>query len=616
MEHTNVETMNKVRLGMMPFAKTFLPGLGLALLGLCASLAAATRGQAVPMFRPAPVPVFRPIGLSSVPRLPSNRVLLSAVAAAPAAGLTAAPPALSAPWSASLGALWGAGGARVYNAKTDARLPAHPAGGGRADDRLALQADLNFISGAGGGVLYLPAGAYLVDNSAFALTLGGRAALLGDGPGKTILISTSVKGAFINFSDANTAGLCNLSLATAAPPTDRAFAVDGSRVNTVNTFGVTRNFFLKFVAVNFGNGGPIATLSGSTNYTIEDCRLSAPRSENEAVNISGVQGLTLYRNQIQWLRRRVYLLANLHVKVIGNTFARDMRHDGPGTESGNGPDVSYCEDLEVGGNTFVGLGLSHHGYGYNEAILTQNDLGNPPGAQRFQDAGALSSISGTVLTDVTKNWGAWLVPPLTGQPVLCVLSGANVGQWRYVTSHSAHALTLASALPLPSSPGDLYCVTAWTAKDFNLHDNVFVNCDRGIEIYDGALNVAASTNTLINSEALILIGWDFPGGIHEPVWGCTLTDNTVSNPDGGKWSAIGFLANQQAPAAHGNILRGNNLIGNTAVSHPPGSTPLYDLQGADKDGLYNSVVANVQAATAGHVIADHIAEATAATGAP
>jgi hypothetical protein len=62
-------------------------------------------------------------------------------------------------------------------------------GDGVTDDTAAIQAAINAVQAAGGGVVYLPAGTYIVNNSAAtALSITGSGVYLtGDGPGQTII---------------------------------------------------------------------------------------------------------------------------------------------------------------------------------------------------------------------------------------------------------------------------------------------------------------------------------------------------------------------------------------------------------------------------------------------
>ena len=174
----------------------------------------------------------------------------------PAAYGAVSPPAaphLSCAWAQDVRALWH----HVFNAKTDIRLPLHPAGNGTDDDLSALNADIQWIHAHGGGVLYLPAGTYRMDNRtsdysiATTLEMPARVAVEGDGQEQTIL-SYGAQGqpnsVGVGWHDSNLTGFYNLTLRSAAPLEAPPYDIHRATVACRSYFAPPERIFLRKVS--------------------------------------------------------------------------------------------------------------------------------------------------------------------------------------------------------------------------------------------------------------------------------------------------------------------------------------------------------------------------------
>ena len=550
-----------------PCLRSLVPKLAIFLVGLLAMLAQASCA--------APKP------LRTVPK--ATRTVPTARPGS-AASLGAAP-AFSCAWAADIKPLW----SHVYNAKTDRRLPMPPVGNGTEDDLPALNADIIWINRHGGGVLFLPAGTYRLDNTRVTLEMLSNTVLEGEGMDRTTLTygDRNGTGAGLAWHDVNLAGIYNLALRSMTAPEAAPYDISQCEFPTLAYNARPQRVFWKSVRWEIGSNRYMV-MDYITHFDIEDCLLDGTAANHGIFSFGGCTDLLFTRNYVHYKSGRPSFGGGRGTVIRNNQFVRDGDlHQVPRAESG-GPDISYCAGLLFTGNLVTTHGACDYTQNYGEALLAQDDGGAPPSAQNFGDTGALTAAAGATITDTSKHWEeAWVANvPL----YVAITSGAALGQMRAIVSHTADTVTLdapwsASATP---APGDQYCVTSWELKDATISKNTFWNNPYPLSICSGGVNITITDNTLINSEGIYLGAIDY-GARHFPLWNTTTTGNKISNPNGLRCSYVCIIAvtdKKTAAPRHANLTWHNTVTGNTLIPHPAGAHPTHSPDGTGRDGIF------------------------------
>lgn len=496
-----------------------------------------------------------------------------------------AAPALSCAWAADIKPLWG----HVYNARTDRRLPLHPVGNGVQDDLPALSADIIWINRHGGGVLFLPAGAYKLDNTRATLEMLSNTVLEGEGMDRTVLTygDGDGTGAGLAWHDVNLAGIYNLGLRSMTAPEAAPYDINRCEFPTLAYNARPQRMFWKSVRWEIGSNRYMV-IDGATQFDIEDCLFDGTAANHGVFSFSNCTDFLFTRNYVHYKGGRPVFGGGRAVVIRDSQFVRDgdLSHV-PKLESG-GPDISYCAGLLFTGNLVTTRGACDYTQNWGEALLAQDDSGAPLVAQNFGDTGVLTSAAGVTLTDTAKQWGAsWVVnSPL----YVAITSGAALGQMRAVVSHTANVLTLASpwSASATPAPGDQYCVTSWVLKDAKITKNTFWNNPYPVEIGSGGVNITIADNTLVNSEGIYLEAVNY--GVRQfPLWNTITTGNKISNPNGLRCSYICIFAittDRPILPKHANLTWHNTVTGNTLVPHPAGARPTHSPDGTGRDGIF------------------------------
>lgn len=504
---------------------------------------------------------------------------------APHAAVLQVAPVLSCAWAADIKPLW----KHVYNAKTDRRLPLHPAGNGVRDDLPTLNTDLGWINRHGGGVLLLPAGTYRLDNTSASLEMLSNTVLAGEGMHRTILTygDRNGMGAGLVWHDVNLAGIYNLALQSKTAPEKAPYDINKCEFATLAFNIRPQRVFWKSVRWEIGSNRYMV-IDGATHFDVEGCLLDGTAANHGIFGFGGCTDLVFAHNYVHYKSGRPSFGGSRGVVIRDNQFVRDgdLSHV-PKVESG-GPDVSYCAGLLFTGNLVTTNGACDYSQNWGESLLAQDDGGAPTAAQNFGDTGVLTSAAGAMLSDRSKHWDAsWKAnSPL----YVAITSGAALGQMRAVVSHTGDAVTLdspwsASATP---APGDQYCVTSWVLKDAVIKKNTFWNNPYAITLFSGGVNITIADNTSINSEGIFLGAIDY-GARHFPLWNTTTTGNKISNPNGLRVSyiyVVAIIPDKSASPRHANLTWHNTVTGNTLLPHPAGAKPTHSPDGTGRDGVF------------------------------
>ncbi len=265
---------------------------------------------------------------------------------------------------------------QVFNALTDLRLPAHPAGNGVTDDLPALTADILYLRHIPSSVLYLPAGTYLMNNSAGkGLVLYSGTYLTGDGPGQTVLIGTgnsNDKGALVSFYKVNGAGLSSLSIINQTPadppPYARSFA------NCLSNSQPCSNIAFKNLFWNLGNGGSLI-LDYTSGVDVENCDFEALAALHGFFSARNCASVTILGSTFHYQQGR-FLIGNSSGIVANNAFTMVGGVASPRVSDTGGIEFSFANNLVISGNVIQTLGLIDTTRNDGEALLCQNQFVN------------------------------------------------------------------------------------------------------------------------------------------------------------------------------------------------------------------------------------------------
>ena len=463
----------------------------------------------------------------------------------------------------------------VYNVRTDTRVAVHAAGDGITDDMPALRAAVQAASYSpqGGGVVYLPAGKYLLDNTLGSLSIKNHVVLMGDGMGKTILQygkNGNAKTWGLDFPNVSLSGLYNLSVQNLT-----SVAVSSGNL-VVYCNGITGRVFLKNVDFDLGYGGQI-NLSNVDQLLIANSKFTSRNPQHGPFYLKGDTNLSFRSTTVQYLCDRIVLGGVQHGVVEGNTFIRDCTTAGARLGEDGGLEASFSSALVILGNTIKTLGVPDTAHNDGEALLTQN--GTTPD---FRDAGVLTAADATTLQDTTKDWSQ--VNTFATRSIVCITGGPALGQWRTITFHDANTLTLDRPWAVTPPAGSPYTITSWATDRLFALGNTFQNNFKGIQIYEGAWDSVIAGNTMTDSDGIALRAEDrtvAPGTLsfgqagyvteirHDPLWNNLVADNTVSNPSRSRLSTVVVSLYQSGGPLHGNGVLNTEVKRNTVTSSQP-----------------------------------------------
>ena len=526
----------------------------------------------------------------------------------PPAPLSVVQPACDAAWtSAALSAAW----ANTYEARTDARLPFRLIGNGIYNDLAGFNADEAWVSAHGGGVIILRAGTYRLNtNGGDNINLRTGVFVCGEGEGVTIIAYNGSPQGFsggVYLSNVVGTGLIQLTLRNDAP-TPPAQPGELFEPQNCSSLGINGNVLFKRVTWTLGYGHKLQ-LYKVNGLDIEDSTLDGHLSDSGVYAIAGTDGVTLHRVHVRSKQQRPFTLGCRSLDLSGVQWMRDPAPVstyilGTGVESG-GPDFSYCQGLTISGCSESVTGPTDQNVGAGEALMCQDDSGNPF-HPHFGDVGALSSASGTTLADASKAWPAtWL--GLDGCPNIPLVVGITekgspaLGQYRTVISHTATTVTFDAPFSPAPNPGDHYFIGMWVAKDVRITGCSFSNNTNPVEIVGGGCNVEIDHNSILDSGGIALYGFSHTvhgAGRTFPLWNARVHDNYIANPNAQQVSSIAFTAAVDDTVYGGSLIANVSAWSNTLVPQPLGAAWTQRLHGSPGNGSadpsgYDGIYLNV-----------------------
>lgn len=485
----------------------------------------------------------------------------------------------------SLGVAWGAdlnsAASNVYNAKTDTRLPAHPVGNGTTDDAQAVATDLYYLSVRGGGVLYLPAGTYRVDDGSAWSVISSNVVLRGAGKGQTIL------QVGYTYTASNAAPDYHYTFAFAgsnsSPEGMADLTVQNLNANStpngilMGTGGITSKVFIKNVDFQMGNAKPIY-ISNPTKAMIADSSFSSTAMSGGALQLTGASELQFLRNNEYHRANRFVVNFGQRLVLEGNTIQFDNNYRNNSTVETGGMEASEDQQLLLLNNAIGAIGAAPNRVpGDGELFLTQIAVLND-----FMYTGMVRTATTRALVPTaafpTTAWqdGRFTLP--TSRMMVAIVSGKGAGQWRRATSWTSTSLAVDRAWTINPDTTSRFAIGTLNSYQQTLQGNQMYGGFYGIEWEDGALDSIAEGNTLTDTGFIGLLGytcdcrngqWGASGSNFSFTagWDNAILRNTLQNTTGARPATISVASLDLMDMGMGPLMLGNDVRGNTIAGH-------------------------------------------------
>ena len=480
----------------------------------------------------------------------------------------------TAPDPFNLGVPWGADfnfQDNVYNVKTDKRLSLHAKGDGLANDRTAIQEAIDKAAENGGGVVYLPKGAYkIVYTSGSGLTMKSRVVLKGDGKDQTIVkygygqsFSTErVKADYgwtLGWPDSRTEGmgLVFSGLITTSGLVDLSFInvnESGAFVHTIKDMpeGGSK-LVIKDCGFDSSTGWGLAMVS------VDQLLISGCRFSNESTDVRGINAPTrtwpldvknsfhtaIRNNTFNYNAGRFGANGCHHILYENNTFLRNGDHQSKG-ETG-GINFDYVTDMIILNNSFLVKGQPILSRNQGETILSQG--GDP----NQMNVGIVSVATATTILDHKQEWQdftdristSWQYAVHPTNYTIAIVNGVGTGQWRTITSNNDTLLTVGRPWDVVPTPGSKYVITQWSAYQVLVKDNILKDNHQGIMFYCGGADVSIVGNKLLNSGGIYLrADQRLVQKRYNLLWNTLVADNEVIDTNGRRAAFVSMLLAQ------------------------------------------------------------------------
>ncbi|RYF65249.1 MAG: T9SS type A sorting domain-containing protein, partial [Cytophagaceae bacterium] len=237
--------------------------------------------------------------------------------------------------------------------------------------------------------------------------------------------------------------------------------------------------------------------------------------------------------------------------------------------------LNFAENVAVLANEFKVINGPAQNSNDGETIIAEG--GGPDRID--EDAGIMSGATSITITDNTKNWAN-----VRRRPVVAIVNGKGVGQWRTITSRTANRLTIDRPWDVVPAVGSHYAIFNWGARNWLLQGNTMEGNRRGITLYHNATNqVAIINNTLINNGSIDLapIQQEHVGvSLSQqfiPMYNNQIIGNLVSNMNGENGVFIGVHSVQfMQEKTFGTSVIGLEVRDNTLTAGQPNIPAIVD----------------------------------------
>lgn len=482
---------------------------------------------------------------------------------------------LAVPWAVKLNFYQ-----NVYNVRTDARLSLHALGDGVVNDLPALQAAIDSASADGGGIVFIPAGTYkLALNAGGGLNMRSRVVVQGEGKDTTVLRfgygstgpNWNANGYWgLIWHNVNQAGLADLSMLN----------IDDTGNFYNNMTGQGTELFMQRIRFDL-NQGSWLWWAGSSRLVISNSDftqgIDRQAGYHGLLQLNGCQDFVIAHNTF------TYAVDGLNL----NNTSRGVFEDNLVNRDGSARwplslqlvnhvlILNFAENVAVLRNTFKVINGAAQNINDGETIIAEGG-----GPYRIdEDAGTVSRASATTLQDSSKNW-----PAMQQHPVVAIVRGPGMGQWRSITSRTANTLTLNKPWEVLPQAGSRYAIFNWGARNWLVQDNTMEGNRRGITLYENATtDVAIVGNTLTNSGSIDISPWqsdNSQNGVPQeflPMYDTQVIGNHVADTDGSNGVFIGVHTTQYIqPSSFGTSVIGLEVRHNTLTAHQPNVLAVVD----------------------------------------
>ncbi|WP_161599592.1 T9SS type A sorting domain-containing protein [Hymenobacter nivis] len=470
----------------------------------------------------------------------------------------------------------------TYNLRTDPRLTQKAVGDGVNNDLPALQAAIDRASADGGGIVFLPAGTYKL-----ALTGGGgiymrnRVVVQGAGKEATILRfgynsqapGWSPDGRWgLVWDNTKQGGLADLALIN----TDNT----GNFYN--NMTGGGTELFMQRIRFDLNLGSWLFWHNASKlliSNSVFTQGVDAKAGYHGILQLEGCQDFIVSQNSFTYAVDGLNLNNTSRGIFEDNQVYRDGAARWPTSLNlvNHVLILNFAQDIVVLHNQFKVINGPAQNINDGETIIAEGGGGG--GTRIDEDAGTVSGASATTMQDNSKNW-----PAMTMHPVVAIVRGTGMGQWRYITSRTANSLVVDRPWDVTPQAGSRYAIFNWGARSWIVQGNTLEGNRRGITLYQNATtDLAIVSNTLTNSGSIDLTPWQMEnigGKVPQeflPVYDTQIISNNVADIDGSNGVFIGVHTVQYIqPRSFGTSVIGVEVRRNTLTAHQPNVPAVVD----------------------------------------
>ena len=465
----------------------------------------------------------------------------------------------------------------VYNVKTDGRLTKKATGDGNTDDRPAIQAAIDLAAANGGGIVYLPAGNYKLIYSGWGgLVMRNRVVVQGAGKTNTFVRfgydapqGYSGGGQAVHFDDGSSqSGLADIALIN----------VDTQSKWIINLWATkSSELFLQRVRFDL-NLGEWLMLRDNTKIVVANSDITQGIDKSSwagPILMLGTTNAVVSGNTITYAINGLDFGNTQDCVIENNQIYRDGSARYPSSMVNHVLILGFAQNVAVKGNSFKVINGPAQNSNDGEAIIAEGGAND----RIDEDAGTVSSATATTLQDNSKNWGTMRM-----RPVVAIVHGPGMGQWRSISSRSGNTLTVSQPWDVQPTSASRYAIFNWGSRSWLLQGNTFEGNQRGITLYGNAtLDVAIVSNTLTNSGSIDLTPWQANQsnlGVPQeflPMYNNQIIGNNVSNTNGSNGVFIGVHTVQYAqPTTFGTSVIGLEMRRNTVTAGQPNTPALVD----------------------------------------
>ncbi|WP_342617494.1 glycosyl hydrolase family 28-related protein [Rhodoferax sp. GW822-FHT02A01] len=430
----------------------------------------------------------------------------------------------------ALGVGWGAAfsdiATRVVRADTDTRLGNKPLCNGATDDTAAIQAGIDKLAAAGGGVLQLPAGNCRLAGS---VALKSRVVLQGAGKDATLIQYEASYPLMARSQDL--VGVRNLTLKNVRAGIESPLLQNNTRI------------FLQNVRFLLG-GGIHMYLSGNTNFVVTDSDFVQPKNAGGygPYTLGSSGGMVFARNTTTFADGGTNFSSIHDAYVADNRFTRDARGNQNSKVITHSLAMDFAHRVAIVGNTFDVLGgpIVNKSRNDGETLLTEGG-----GGRRTENLGTVARATPTTLSDPANKQNIALfeggvIPENYG---VAIVGGKGAGQSRRVMAYQADTITVDRVWDVVPDSSSRYVTFIWGLEKSLIKGNTLSQNPRGIWLYQTAVrDIDIVSNVFVEGGGIYLrSAQNIKDRLFTPLYGVRIAGNTVTNTTGEWRSYISVL---------------------------------------------------------------------------